>query len=58
MGKRNITGGKMKIEIVEFETEKVIKTFDVTGKSERQIEKIENGININLDLERFYSRVV
>lgn len=31
-----------------------VKRFNTTGKSERQIERLENGIMINLDHDRFY----
>ena len=44
---------KQVIEIMEIETAKTIKEIDVTGKSERQIEKIEMGILRQLDRDRF-----
>lgn len=41
------------VRIVEDETGNVVREFDVTGKTERQIDKMINGIYINLDVERF-----
>lgn len=43
------------IEIKDFETDKVLKRFDVTGMGNRVIEKFENGININLNQDKFYT---
>lgn len=48
----------MKIEIVEYATDKVVKTIDCHDKSERQVEKVDDGVNINLDHDRFYTRMV
>mgnify|MGYP001278446172 CR=1 FL=1 len=36
----------------------VTHSIEVTGKSERQIERIENGLNINLNHELYYTRIV
>lgn len=47
-----------KIEIVAYGTDEVVKTIDCPGKSERQVDKIDRGVNINLDHERFYTRIV
>lgn len=48
----------MKIQIVSTERHEVIKSIDVTGKSKRQIEKIEDGMNINLDHDHYFTRLV
>lgn len=40
---------KTYLEIVRDKDSKVVKRLDVTGKSERSIEKIEDGINVNLN---------
>lgn len=47
-----------KIEIVEYSTEAVVESVDVSGKNERQIDKIDRGININLDHDKFYTRIL
>ena len=43
------------IEIKEKSTNKVVKRFDVTGKHERMIEKFDDGLNINLNHDKFYT---
>ena len=37
------------LEIVKDEKNEVVKRLNVSDKSERSIEKIENGMNINLN---------
>ena len=49
---------KTEIQIIEFEGDKVVKTIDVTGKTERTIDKIDDGININLNHSDYYTRIV
>lgn len=46
------------IEIVDRETREVIESFDVEGDTDRAIDKLEAGININLDHQRFLTRRV
>lgn len=46
------------IEIVDRETREVVKSFDVEGDTDRAIDKLEAGININLDHQRFLIRRV
>lgn len=43
------------IEIKEFGTNKVVKRFDVTGKSERTIDRFDDGLNRQLNHEKFYT---
>jgi len=43
------------LEIVKMEGNKVVKRFDVTGKGERGTERLERGVNINLNHEEFYT---
>ena len=43
------------IEIKEFGTDKVVKRFDVTGKHDRMIDKFDDGLNINLNHDKFYT---
>ena len=44
------------IEIVEYGTAKVVKTVECK-KSRKIAYKVEDGININLDHSRFYTRI-
>ena len=44
------------VHIIDRSTNKAIKKLD--GGNERRAEKIERGVNINLDHERFYTTVV
>ena len=48
----------MKIEIRELKTHKVIKTVDCCDEPERTIEKIDRGININLNHDEYYTAIV
>lgn len=48
---------KKVIQIIECLTGKVVKEIDVTGKSERLTEKLEDGVNINLNTELFYTLI-
>jgi len=43
------------LEIVSFETGKVAQRFDMTGKSKREFDKLDSGINRQLDNERYYT---
>ena len=45
------------IEIIEFKTKKVTKRFDVTGKNERMIDKFDDGLNINLNHDKYYTLI-
>jgi len=45
------------IEVVAFDGKQVVMRMDVTGKPERQIDRIESGININLNHEDYYTTV-
>lgn len=44
------------VEVVEFTTKKVVKRFGPF--SETKANKLDDGININLDAEEFFTRVV
>jgi hypothetical protein len=44
------------LEIVKMEGNKVVKRFDVTGKGERGIERLERGVNINLNHNEFFTQ--
>lgn len=43
------------IEIKEWEDGGVVKRIDVSSKSERQIEKIDSGMNRNLNHDQYYT---
>lgn len=45
------------IEIVLYDTNKVVKRIDVKNRSEKQIDKIEDGLNINLNHDQYFTRV-
>lgn len=47
---------KYVVAIVEQETEKTIKTF-APCKTEREAERLERGVLINLDTDRFYVEI-
>ena len=44
------------VEIVEYGTERV--EHRIGCNSERGAERVENGVNLNLDHSRFYTRIV
>lgn len=44
------------IEVVEFD-KGVVHRIDVTGKSERAIDRAEDGMQHNLNHERFFTRI-
>ena len=44
------------IEIVEYETGEVVKTVEVDG-SLRKAYRVDTGVNINLDHDKFYTRI-
>ena len=46
----------MKVQIVEYKTDKVIKDIEVP--TERQAEKVESGININLNHDEYFTRII
>lgn len=49
---------KKYIEIVAYGSDEVVKRLEVTGKSNREIERIDRGMNINLNHEDYYTREV
>jgi ABC-type uncharacterized transport system substrate-binding protein len=48
---------KRVIEIVETSTRKVVTEIDVSERGARETERIERGVNRNLDHERFFTRI-
>lgn len=46
-----------RVEIVSYETGEVVKEFKPVS-SERRAEKLDNGVNINLNHEKYFTRIV
>lgn len=46
------------LEIRRIEDDEAVKRLDLTGRSDRDVERIERGANINLDHKRYYTEVV
>lgn len=52
----NVSGSLFKyIEIKEYENGKVVKRIDVSNESDHNMDKIESGMNINLNHEKYYT---
>lgn len=51
-----MTGKKWKVEVVAYENDEVVKT--IPCDDERSAERVERGVEINMDHERFFTRVV
>lgn len=47
---------KRYLEVVECETDRVIDRVDVTDKSEKQAERVMDGVDRYLNHERYYTR--
>ncbi len=45
------------IEVVEHGTDKVIERIDVSDKSHRHAERVMDGMDRNLNHEKFYTRL-
>lgn len=45
------------VEVLEIETNKVVKTMGPVS-SERRAEKVDDGLNINLNHNEFYTQIV
>ena len=48
----------MKIEVVEYQTSYVVKTIDCEDKNERQVSQIDSGLNMNMNHDEFFTRIV
>lgn len=48
---------KTYIEIRKIDTDEVVKRVDVTDRSERSIERVEDGMNINLNHAEYYTEI-
>jgi hypothetical protein len=47
---------KRELQVVEIATREVVSRVDVTGKSDNSIDRIERGMLINMDTDRFFVR--
>ena len=47
---------KTYIEIIKHEDESCVKRIDVSGKTQRSIDTIENGMNRNLNHNEYFTR--
>ena len=45
------------LEVTEFKTKKVVKRYDVTGRPDRMIDKFDDGLNINLNHDKYYTMI-
>ena len=43
------------LEVTEFKTKKVVARYDVTGRPERMVDKFYDGLNINLNHDKYYT---
>lgn len=48
---------KKYIEIRRHDNDEVIHRVDVTGKSDRSVERIDDGMNINLNHSEYYTNI-
>lgn len=48
---------KKVIQVLSYEDDEIIHEVDVTGKSDQQIDRVENGMNINLNHNEYYTQV-
>ena len=46
---------KKSIEVIKYKDGKSVKSIDVSGKSDSTIDRIDSGININLNHEEYYT---
>lgn len=48
---------KTYIIVIDLRTNEVVRKVDVTGKPQRQIERVESGMLINMDTENFVTEI-
>ena len=49
-----MTAPRRELRVVDRKTGEVVSTVDVTGRSERTIGRVEMGMLINMNTDRFY----
>lgn len=57
MSGKEIPATHYRVEMIEYATGDVVKVMD-GGTSERTADRLDNGVNRNLNHERFYTRVM
>ena len=45
-----------KVQVIAYDTDEVIK--EIAVPTERQADRVDDGLNINLDHEKYFTRVV
>jgi hypothetical protein len=45
------------LEIIKFEGDQIVKRIDVTGMSAGQQDKLDRGLNINLNHEEYFTTI-
>lgn len=45
------------LEVVDDDSNEVVQRLDVSDKSERSVERIENGMNINLNHSKYTTQI-
>lgn len=45
------------LEIIQYNSGNVIKRMDLSGKTDNEIDKIDSGLNINLNHNEYYTLV-
>ena len=48
---------KKYLEIIEFGTNEVVKRTDVSSLTERGVQRMENGMNINLNHDKYFTKL-
>lgn len=46
------------IEVIRYSDKEVVKRMDVSDKNDRAIDRIDSGININMNHEEYYTMIV
>jgi hypothetical protein len=46
---------KKVIQVISYESGEIVHEVDVTGRSERNVDRVESGINRNLNHDQYYT---
>ena len=44
------------IQVIRYKDKEVVKSLDVTGKTERQQDQVDRGLNMNLNHDEYFTR--
>lgn len=47
---------RISVEVIEYETDRIVKKIEC-GQSLKRAHKIDDGVNINLNHSKFYTRI-